>query len=53
MYKISFYLTQRGDYPVKDFVLRYERGDYVGYSLRTLEKVALATGTHLNIQFKT
>ena len=32
-------------------VARIERGDYLGYSLRTLEKVALATGTRLDIQF--
>ena len=33
-------------------VARLERGDYLGYSLRTLEKVALVTGTHLEIQFR-
>ena len=32
-------------------VARIERGDYLGYSLRTLEKVALATGARLEIQF--
>ena len=32
-------------------VARIERGDYLGYSLRTLEKVALATGAHLEIHF--
>lgn len=32
-------------------IARIERGDYLGYSLRTLEKVALATGAHLEIQF--
>ena len=31
-----------------DKILLIERGEYLGYSLRTLEKVALATGTHLN-----
>ena len=33
-------------------IARLERGDYIGYSLRTLEKIALATGTHLDIRFK-
>ncbi|OGX52953.1 MAG: hypothetical protein A2321_02540 [Omnitrophica WOR_2 bacterium RIFOXYB2_FULL_45_11] len=33
-------------------VARLEGGDYLGYSLRTLEKVALATGTHLEVQFR-
>jgi len=33
-------------------VARLEGGDYQGYSLRTLEKVALATGTHLEVQFR-
>lgn len=33
-------------------VARLEGGDYLGHSLRTLEKVALATGTHLEIQFR-
>ena len=32
-------------------VARLESGDYEGYSLRTLEKIALATGTHLDIKF--
>ncbi len=31
-------------------IARIERGDYLGYSLRTLEKVALATGARLDIQ---
>ena len=33
-------------------VARLEGGDYLGHSLRTLEKVALATGTHLEVQFR-
>ena len=33
-------------------VARLEGGDYLGYSLRTLEKVALATGTHLEVNFR-
>lgn len=33
-------------------VARLEGGDYLGHSLRTLEKVALATGTHLDVQFR-
>lgn len=33
-------------------IARLEDGDYLGYSLRTLEKIALATGTHLEIQFR-
>ena len=33
-------------------IARLEGGDYMGHSLRTLEKVALATGTHLEIQFR-
>ena len=33
-------------------VARLEGGNYLGYSLRTLEKVALATGTHLEVQFR-
>ena len=32
-------------------VARLEGGDYSGYSLHTLEKIALATGTHLDIKF--
>ncbi len=32
-------------------VARLETGDYAGYSLRTLEKVALVTGTRLDIKF--
>ena len=33
-------------------IARLERGDYLGYSLRTLEKIALATGSHLEVQFR-
>ena len=33
-------------------IARLEGGDYLGYSLRTLEKVALATGSHLEVQFR-
>jgi len=33
-------------------VARLEGGDYMGHSLRTLEKVALATRTHLDVQFR-
>lgn len=33
-------------------IARLERGDYLGYSLRTLEKIALATGTHLELRFR-
>ncbi|MBU0693392.1 MAG: helix-turn-helix transcriptional regulator [Candidatus Omnitrophica bacterium] len=33
-------------------VARLEGGEYLGYSLRTLEKIALATGTHLEIRFR-
>ncbi len=33
-------------------IARLEGGDYLGYSLRTLEKIALATGSHLDIQFR-
>lgn len=33
-------------------IARLEGGDYLGHSLRTLEKVALATGTHLEVQFR-
>lgn len=33
-------------------VARLEGGDYLGYSLRTLEKIALATGSHLEVQFR-
>jgi len=33
-------------------VARLEGGDYLGHSLRTLEKVALATGTHLDVRFR-
>ena len=33
-------------------VARLEGGDYLGYSIRTLEKVALATGTHLEVRFR-
>ncbi len=33
-------------------IARIERGDYLGYSLRTLEKVALITGTRLEVNFK-
>ena len=32
-------------------VARLESGDYAGYSLRTLEKIALVTRTHLDIKF--
>lgn len=32
-------------------VARLETGDYLGYTLRTLEKIALATGTHLEVRF--
>ena len=32
-------------------VARLESGDYTGYSLRTLEKIALVTKTHLDIRF--
>ncbi|PIP20479.1 MAG: transcriptional regulator, partial [Candidatus Omnitrophica bacterium CG23_combo_of_CG06-09_8_20_14_all_40_11] len=31
-------------------IARLEGGDYLGYSLRTLEKIALATGSHLEVQ---
>ncbi|MBA3066197.1 helix-turn-helix transcriptional regulator [bacterium] len=34
-------------------IARIERGEYLGYSLKTLEKVAAGTGTRLDIQFKT
>jgi len=33
-------------------IARLETGDYLGYSLRTLEKIALATGSHLEVQFR-
>jgi len=33
-------------------ITRIENGDYLGYSIRTLQKVADACGAHLNIQFK-
>lgn len=33
-------------------ISRLESGDYWQCSLRTLEKIALATGTHLNISFR-
>jgi len=33
-------------------IARLEDGDYLGYSLRTLEKIALATGSHLEVQFR-
>lgn len=33
-------------------VARLEGGEYLGYSLRTLEKIALATGTHLEVSFR-
>lgn len=33
-------------------VARLEGGEYLGYSLRTLEKIALATGTHLEVKFR-
>jgi len=33
-------------------ISRLERGDYWTCSLRTLEKIAIATGTHLSISFK-
>ena len=33
-------------------IARLEGGEYLGHSLRTLEKIALATGTHLEIQFR-
>lgn len=32
-------------------VARLESGDYDGYSLRTLEKIAMVTRTHLDIKF--
>ncbi len=32
-------------------ISRLESGDYWQCNLRTLEKIALATGTHLNINF--
>lgn len=32
-------------------VARLENGNYLGYSVHTLEKIALATGTRLEIQF--
>jgi ribosome-binding protein aMBF1 (putative translation factor) len=33
-------------------ISRLESGNYWQCSLRTLEKIALATGTHLNISFR-
>ena len=33
-------------------VARLESGDYLGYSFRTLEKIALVTGTHLDVRFR-
>jgi len=33
-------------------ISRIEQGDYFGYSLRTLEKIALGTGSTLEIKFK-
>ncbi len=33
-------------------IARIEKGEYVGYSLRTLQKVAAGTGTRLEIAFK-
>jgi len=33
-------------------IARLETGDYLGYSLRTLEKIALATGSRLEVQFR-
>jgi len=33
-------------------ITRIENGDYLGYSIRTLQRVAAACGTHLNIEFK-
>lgn len=33
-------------------IARLEDGEYLGYSLRTLEKIALATGTRLEVQFR-
>lgn len=33
-------------------IARLENGNYSGYTLKTLEKIAAATGTHLEIQFK-
>ena len=33
-------------------ISRLESGDYWQCSLKTLEKIALATGTHLIVQFK-
>jgi DNA-binding XRE family transcriptional regulator len=33
-------------------VARLEGGDYDGYSLRTLEKIAMVTGTHLDLNFR-
>ena len=33
-------------------ISRLESGDYWQCSLRTLERIALATGTHLDISFK-
>ena len=32
-------------------VARLESGDYASYSLRTLEKIAMVTRTHLDIRF--
>jgi DNA-binding XRE family transcriptional regulator len=33
-------------------IARIESGNYLGYSLRTLEKVAIVTGSRLEIQFR-
>jgi len=33
-------------------ISRVEKGDYSGYSLRTLEKIALATGSKLEVTLK-
>lgn len=33
-------------------ISRVEKGDYFGYSLRTLEKIALATGSKLEVTLK-
>jgi len=32
-------------------ISRIENGEYFGYSIKTLEKIAYATGTHLEINF--
>lgn len=33
-------------------ITRLESGEYTGYSLRTLERIAAATGAHLNISLQ-